>query len=218
MKKYSLASMMLDLEDTDNYEDYEKIVFRFLDKNDLFFTDIDKIRSQLSELIDSKFISTKSIENLEMYLNNIKNRNIILPSMVSLLSALLSIITFTIQITKIDIFSKKLKLFTNSISNPLCFIFICILLFFIYRKLQQHKNSFIFNLLKKIITMFFVFTILSNMEMAIMCLPILMSIIVLLCLNEYSKYNKRYNEIIIIQKSIRQFKKYRKRSLNKRSS
>lgn len=213
MKKYSLASMMLDLEDTDNYEDYEKIVFRFLDKNDLFFTDIDKIRSQLSELIDSKFISTKSIENLEMYLNNIKNRNIILPSMVSLLSALLSIITFTIQITKIDIFSKKLKLFTNSISNPLCFIFICILLFFIYRKLQQHKNSFIFNLLKKIITMFFVFTILSNMEMAIMCLPILMSIIVLLCLNEYSKYNKRYNEIIVIQKSIHQFKKYRKRSL-----
>lgn len=218
MKKYSLASMMLDLEDTDNYEDYEKIVFRFLDKNDLFFTDIDKIRSQLSELIDSKFISTKSIEKLEMYLNNIKNRNIILPSMVSLLSALLSIITFTIQITKIDIFSKKLKVFINSISNPLCFIFICILLFFIYRKLQQHKNSFIFNLLKKIITMFFVFTILSNMEMAIMCLPILMSIIVLLCLNEYSKYNKRYNEIIIIQKSIRQFKKYRKRSLNKRSS
>lgn len=218
MKKYSLASMMLDLEDTDNYEDYEKIVFRFLDKNDLFFTDIDKIRSQLSELIDSKFISTKSIEKLEMYLNNIKNRNIILPSMVSLLSALLSIITFTIQITKIDIFSKKLKVFTNSISNPLCFIFICILLFFVYRKLQQHKNSFIFNLLKKIITMFFVFTILSNMEMAIMCLPILMSIIVLLCLNEYSKYNKRYNEIIIIQKSIRQFKKYRKRSLNKRSS
>lgn len=218
MKKYSLASMMLDLEDTDNYEDYEKMVFRFLDKNDLFFTDIDKIRSQLSELIDSKFISTKSIENLEMYLNNIKNRNIILPSMVSLLSALLSIITFTIQITKIDIFSKKLKVLTNSIPNPLCFIFICILLFFIYRKLQQHKNSFIFNLLKKIITMFFVFTILSNMEMAIMCLPILMSIIVLLCLNEYSKYNKRYNEIIIIQKSIRQFKKYRKRSLNKRSS
>ena len=62
------------------------------------------------------------------------------------------------------------------------------------------------------------FILLSNMEMTIMCLPIFMGIIVLLCSNEYSKYNKRYNEIIVIQKSIHQFKKYRKRSLNKRSS
>lgn len=141
--------MMLDLEETDNHEDYENIVFRFLDKNDLFFTDIDKIRSQLSELIDSKFISTKSIENLEMYLNNIKNRNIILPSMVSLLSVLLSTIAITIQITKIDIFSKKLKVFTNSIPNPLLFIFLCMLLFLLYYKLLKHKNIFIFNLFKK---------------------------------------------------------------------
>ena len=37
MKKYSLTNMMLDLEETDNHEDYENIVFRFLDKNDLFF-------------------------------------------------------------------------------------------------------------------------------------------------------------------------------------
>lgn len=51
------------------------------------------------------------------------------------------------------------------------------------------------------------------MKMTIMCLPIFISIIVLLCSHEYSKYNKRYNEIIVIQKSIRQFKKYRKRSL-----
>lgn len=141
MKKYSLASMMLDLEDTDNYEDYEKIVFRFLDKNDLFFTDIDKIRSQLSELIDSKFISTKSLENLEIYLNNIKNRNIIIPSMVSLLSALLSTIAIMIQITKIDIFSIKLKVLTNSIPNPLLFIFLCVLLFSLYYKVQQHKKN-----------------------------------------------------------------------------
>lgn len=213
MKKYSLASMMLDLEDTDNYEDYEKIVFRFLDKNDLFFTDIDKIRSQLSELIDSKFISTKSIENLEMYLNNIKNRNIIIPSMVSLLSALLSTIAIMIQITKIDIFSIKLKVLTNSIPNPLLFIFLCVLLFSLYYKVQQHKKNFIFTLFKTIIGMSLTFILLSNMEMTIMCLPIFMGIIVLLCLNEYSKYNKRYNEIIVIQKSIHQFKKYRKRSL-----
>lgn len=133
--------MMLDLEDTDNYEDYEKIVFRFLDKNDLFFTDIDKIRSQLSELIDSKFISTKSLENLEIYLNNIKNRNIIIPSMVSLLSALLSTIAIMIQITKIDIFSIKLKVLTNSIPNPLLFIFLCVLLFSLYYKVQQHKKN-----------------------------------------------------------------------------
>lgn len=198
--------MMLDLENTDNHEDYENIVFRFLDKNDLFFTDIDKIRSQLSELIDSKFISTKSIENLEMYLNNIKNRNIILPSMVSLLSVLLSTIAITIQITKIDIFSKKLKMFTNSIPDPLLFIFLCILLFFLYYKLLKHKNIFIFNLFKKIILISLIFILLSNMKMAIMCLPIFISIIVLLCLNEYSKYNKRYNEIIVIQKSIQQFK------------
>lgn len=213
MKKYSLTNMMLDLEDTDNHEDYENIVFRFLDKNDLFFTDIDKIRSQLSELIDSKFISTKSIENLEMYLNNIKNRNIILPSMVSLLSVLLSTIAITIQITKIDIFSKKLKVFTNSIPNPLLFIFLCILLFFLYYKLLKHKNIFIFNLFKKIIVMSLIFILLSNMKMTIICLPIFISIIVILCSNEYSKYNKRYNEIIVIQKSIQQFKKYRKQSL-----
>lgn len=205
--------MMLDLEETDNHEDYENIVFRFLDKNDLFFTDIDKIRSQLSELIDSKFISTKSIENLEMYLNNIKNRNIILPSMVSLLSVLLSTIAITIQITKIDIFSKKLKVFTNSIPNPLLFIFLCMLLFLLYYKLLKHKNIFIFNLFKKIIVLSLIFILLSNMKMTIMCLPIFISIIVLLCSHEYSKYNKRYNEIIVIQKSIRQFKKYRKRSL-----
>lgn len=205
--------MMLDLEETDNHEDYENIVFRFLDKNDLFFTDIDKIRSQLSELIDSKFISTKSIENLEMYLNNIKNRNIILPSMVSLLSVLLSTIAITIQITKIDIFSKKLKVFTNSIPNPLLFIFLCMLLFSLYYKLLKHKNIFIFNLFKKIIVLSLIFILLSNMKMTIMCLPIFISIIVLLCSHEYSKYNKRYNEIIVIQKSIRQFKKYRKRSL-----
>lgn len=205
--------MMLDLEDTDNHEDYENIVFRFLDKNDLFFTDIDKIRSQLSELIDSKFISTKSIENLEMYLNNIKNRNIILPSMVSLLSVLLSTIAITIQITKIDIFSKKLKVFTNSIPNPLLFIFLCILLFFLYYKLLKHKNIFIFNLFKKITVMSLIFILLSNMKMTIICLPIFISIIVILCSNEYSKYNKRYNEIIVIQKSIQQFKKYRKQSL-----
>lgn len=213
MKKYSLTNMMLDLEETDNHEDYENIVFRFLDKNDLFFTDIDKIRSQLSELIDSKFISTKSIENLEMYLNNIKNRNIILPSMVSLLSVLLSTIAITIQITKIDIFSKKLKVFTNSIPNPLLFIFLCMLLFSLYYKLLKHKNIFIFNLFKKIIVLSLIFILLSNMKMTIMCLPIFISIIVLLCSHEYSKYNKRYNEIIVIQKSIRQFKKYRKRSL-----
>lgn len=213
MKKYSLTNMMLDLEETDNHEDYENIVFRFLDKNDLFFTDIDKIRSQLSELIDSKFISTKSIENLEMYLNNIKNRNIILPSMVSLLSVLLSTIAITIQITKIDIFSKKLKVFTNSIPNPLLFIFLCMLLFLLYYKLLKHKNIFIFNLFKKIIVLSLIFILLSNMKMTIMCLPIFISIIVLLCSHEYSKYNKRYNEIIVIQKSIRQFKKYRKRSL-----
>lgn len=213
MKKYSLTNMMLDLEETDNHEDYENIVFRFLDKNDLFFTDIDKIRSQLSELIDSKFISTKSIENLEMYLNNIKNRNIILPSMVSLLSVLLSTIAITIQITKIDIFSKKLKVFTNSITNPLLFIFLCMLLFLLYYKLLKHKNIFIFNLFKKIIVLSLIFILLSNMKMTIMCLPIFISIIVLLCSHEYSKYNKRYNEIIVIQKSIRQFKKYRKRSL-----
>lgn len=205
--------MMLDLEETDNHEDYENIVFRFLDKNDLFFTDIDKIRSQLSELIDSKFISTKSIENLEMYLNNIKNRNIILPSMVSLLSVLLSTIAITIQITKIDIFSKKLKVFTNSIPNPLLFIFLCMLLFLLYYKLLKHKNIFIFNLFKKIIVLSLIFILLSNMKMTIMCLPIFISIIVLLCSHEYSKYNKRYNEIIVIQKSIRQFEKYRKRSL-----
>lgn len=213
MKKYSLTNMMLDLEETDNHEDYENIVFRFLDKNDLFFTDIDKIRSQLSELIDSKFISTKSIENLEMYLNNIKNRNIILPSMVSLLSVLLSTIAITIQITKIDVFSKKLKVFTNSIPNPLLFIFLCMLLFLLYYKLLKHKNIFIFNLFKKIIVLSLIFILLSNMKMTIMCLPIFISIIVLLCSHEYSKYNKRYNEIIVIQKSIRQFKKYRKRSL-----
>lgn len=213
MKKYSLTNMMLDLEETDNHEDYENIVFRFLDKNDLFFTDIDKIRSQLSELIDSKFISTKSIENLEMYLNNIKNRNIILPSMVSLLSVLLSTIAITIQITKIDIFSKKLKVFTNSIPNPLLFIFLCMLLFLLYYKLLKHKNIFIFNLFKKIIVLSLIFILLSNMKMTIMYLPIFISIIVLLCSHEYSKYNKRYNEIIVIQKSIRQFKKYRKRSL-----
>lgn len=206
MKKYSLTNMMLDLEETDNHEDYENIVFRFLDKNDLFFTDIDKIRSQLSELIDSKFISTKSIENLEMYLNNIKNRNIILPSMVSLLSVLLSTIAITIQITKIDIFSKKLKVFTNSIPNPLLFIFLCMLLFSLYYKLLKHKNIFIFNLFKKIIVLSLIFILLSNMKMTIMCLPIFISIIVLLCSHEYSKYNKRYNEIIVIQKSIRQFK------------
>lgn len=148
-----------------------------------------------------------------MYLNNIKNRNIILPSMVSLLSVLLSTIAITIQITKIDIFSKKLKVFTNSIPNPLLFIFLCMLLFLLYYKLLKHKNIFIFNLFKKIIVLSLIFILLSNMKMTIMCLPIFISIIVLLCSHEYSKYNKRYNEIIVIQKSIRQFKKYRKRSL-----
>ena len=148
-----------------------------------------------------------------MYLNNIKNRNIILPSMVSLLSVLLSTIAITIQITKIDIFSKKLKVFTNSIPNPLLFIFLCMLLFLLYYKLLKHKNIFIFNLFKKIIVLSLIFILLSNMKMTIMCLPIFISIIVLLCSHEYSKYNKRYNEIIVIQKSIRQFKKYRKRSI-----
>lgn len=213
MKKYSLTSMMLELEDTDNYKDYEKIVFNFLDKNDLFFTDIDKIRSQLSKLIDSKFISTKSIENLEMYLNNIKNRNIILPEMFSLLFALLSIITFMVQIMKIDILSIKLKAFTNFTLSPLTFMFICILFFVAFYKLQQYKNSFIVNLFKIIITITFVFIGLSNMAMAIMCFPFFMIYIILLCSNEYSRYNKRYNEIIVIQKSIQQFKKYRKKSL-----
>ncbi len=207
MKKYSLKSMMLDLEETDNHEDYENIIFRFLDKNDLFFTDIDKIRSQLSELIDSKFISTKSIENLEMYLNNIKDRNIILPSMVSLFSVLLSTIAITIQIMKIDIFSKKLKVFPNSIPDPLLFIFLCVLLFFLYYKVLKHKRTFIFNLFKKIIVISLFLILVSNMKMTIMCLPILINISVLLCLNEYSKYNKRYNEIILIQTSIQQFKK-----------
>lgn len=59
MKKHSVEKLMLDLEKTTNYCDYEQIIFRFLDRNDLFYTDIDKIEAQLSILIDSESISIK---------------------------------------------------------------------------------------------------------------------------------------------------------------
>ena len=100
---------MLDLEKTTNYCDYEQIIFRFLDRNDLFYTDIDKIEAQLSILIDSESISIKSIDNLEMYLDNINNRNLPIPLLVSSVSTLLSMISLIIQIVdkviKTDIFS-----------------------------------------------------------------------------------------------------------------
>lgn len=205
MKKHSVEKLMLDLEKTTNYCDYEQIIFRFLDINDLFYTDIDKIEAQLSILIDSESISIKSIDNLEMYLDNINNRNLPLPLLVSLTSTLLSIISLIIQIvdkvTKTDIFSATPE------TPTYCFLsLICIFLFLLFYKLQQYKRNYVFYIFSLTITIVFILICLCDIMTSIFNLFISLILIIMLFLYESARYSKRYNKIITIKKAIQQFR------------
>lgn len=205
MKKHSVEKLMLDLEKTTNYCDYEQIIFRFLDRNDLFYTDIDKIEAQLSILIDSESISIKSIDNLEMYLDNINNRNLPISLLVSSVSTLLSMISLTIQIVdkviKTDIFS------TTPETPTYCFLsLICIFLFLLFYKLQQYKRNYVFYIFSLAITIVFILICLCDIMTSIFNLFILLILIIMLFSHESARYSKRYNKIITIKKAIQQFR------------